>query len=263
MNKSLKILFIGDIVGKPGRKAVAHFVPLIRKAENIDLVVANGENLAGGSGMTFEKYKEMIETGVDYLTSGNHIWKNRDIIPYMKDNSVKVLRPANYPNNPPGQGMVSINVAGVKVVLANLLGRVFIPDLVQDPFSSAGEIVDSSRDSIIIIDFHAEATSEKAALAHFLDGKVSAVLGTHTHVQTADESILEKGTAFISDVGMCGPKDSVLGVDKGIIIKGFLTGLPQSHKVALGESIFNGVIIEIDKKTKKALSISRIFETYQ
>jgi len=254
----MKILFIGDIVGRPGRNVVKHFLPIIKADEAIDFVIANGENLSAGKGITFDKYEEMIASGVDYFTSGNHVWNNRDIIPYMKDNSVKILRPANYPNNPPGSGFINLEIKGTKVTIINLMGRVFIPGLFDDPFSKAKEIVDNNSDSIILIDFHAEATSEKIALAYYLDGQVSAVFGTHTHVQTADEKVLPEGTGFISDVGMCGPANSILGVDKDVIIKGFLTGLPQSHKVAVGDNILNACVVEIDTKTKKTLSIKRL-----
>lgn len=258
---SFKVLFLGDIVGKPGRRSVTKFLSNIKKKEQIDFVVANGENLASGKGMTHDKYQEMLDAGVDYFTSGNHIWNNSDIIPYLKDNSVKILRPANYTKDTPGQGFVHLEINGTKILLANLLGRVFMPILLNDPFETADEILAESKDEIVVMDFHAEATSEKIALGYYLDGKVGAVLGTHTHVQTADENILPGGTAFISDVGMCGPKESVLGVDKSIIIKQFLTGLPQSHKVAIGDSIVNAVIVKFNKKTKKASEIIRIFET--
>ena len=260
-SKNLKILFIGDIVGRPGRRAASHILPMLKDKERVDLVIANGENLAGGKGMTFATYEEMLKAGVDYFTSGNHIWNNADIIPHLKSKSVKILRPANYSKDTPGLGVVTIEVKGTKVTLANLLGRVFLPILVSDPFETADDIALENKDSIIIFDFHAEATSEKMALGYFLDGRASAVLGTHTHVQTADERILPKGTAFISDAGMCGPKESVLGVEKEIILKQFLTGLPQSHKVASGDMIFNAVMISIDKKTKKAVEIKRVFET--
>jgi len=259
--ETIKILFIGDIVGKPGRQVVTKLLPSLRKEKQIDFVVANGENLSSGKGMTKEKYDEMLRSGVDYFTSGNHIWDNRDIIPYLKDKLVKVLRPANYPSNCPGEGVVNIEINGHKVTIINLLGQVFIPVLSESPFKVAKEIVDENKDSIILIDIHAEATSEKIALGHYLDGQVSVVVGTHTHVQTADETILEEGTAYISDLGMCGPKDSVLGVEKGIIIKQFLTALPQSHKVAVGTTIFNACLVEIDTDTKRAVSIQRVYQT--
>lgn len=261
MKKLLKILFIGDIVGKPGRRATSLYLAEHKKADGIDFVIANGENLAGGTGITFDTYKEMIEAGVDYFTSGNHVWDKAEFTPYLKEKSVKVLRPANYDDKAPGLGVIELDINGAEVVLANLLGRVFIPTLVSDPFEWADRIAADHINSIIILDMHAEATSEKVALGYFLDGRVGAVLGTHTHVQTADERILPKGTAYISDVGMTGPKESVLGVETNIIVKQFLTGLPQSHKVASGEAIFSAVLMEFDVKTKKALRIVRIFET--
>lgn len=256
--KSLKILFIGDIVGRPGRRAVQKALPEIKLEEGIDFTIANGENLASGKGMTFDKYEEMISAGVDYFTSGNHIWNNKEFTDYLDDPKVKVLRPANYPDTLNGRGKVDLIVKGNKFTIINVQGRVFMRDDIEDPFTISKNMVDSSKDSIILIDFHAEATSEKIALAYYLDGQVSAVLGTHTHVQTADERILPKGTAFISDVGMCGPLDSVIGVKKEIIIEKFLTQMPLSHKVANGASILNAVVLEIDTKTKKAVKIKRI-----
>jgi len=256
----LKILFIGDIVGKPGRRAVAHFIPEIRKEEGIDFVIANGENLASGKGMTFEKYDEVIKSGVDYFTSGNHIWNNADFITCLNDQKIKVLRPANYPQSSPGRGVTTFKVKGADLTLINLQGRVFMRDDIESPFIIGKDIVEDHQNSIIIVDFHAEATSEKMALGYYLDGYISAMLGTHTHVQTADEKILPKGTAFISDVGMCGPENSVLGVKKEIIIEKFLTQLPQSHKIASGDSIFNAVVVEINIKTKRAEKIKRISE---
>jgi len=255
-NGTLKVLFIGDIVGRPGRNAVKAVLPKLREDEKIDLVFANCENMAAGSGVTFEKYKEMLLVGIDYFTSGNHIWDNRDIIQHLKDKDVKILRPANYPYDEPGEG--TANIKKDNICLSNLLGRVFIPTLVDDPFRTAKDIVESYPDCIHLIDFHAEATSEKVALGFYLDGKISALFGTHTHIQTADERILPKGTAYITDVGMCGPLDSVLGVKTDIIIQSFLTGLPQSHKVAVGDCLFNAVLVSIDPASKKATAIKRI-----
>lgn len=251
----INILFIGDIVGKPGRRTVRELLGKIKKDENIDLVFANGENLAAGKGMTYDKYLEMKEVGIDYFTTGNHIWNNKDIIEHLDDERTKILRPINYPSNSPGRGVAEVAEG---IILANIQGRVFMKDDVEDPFSASLEIATKYRDKIIVIDFHAEATSEKVALGHYLDGKVSAVLGTHTHVQTADEKILKGGTAYITDLGMTGPTDSVLGVKKEIIIEKFLTQLPASHKVASGETIFCATALEIDKKNKKATKIKRI-----
>ena len=261
-DKLTKILFIGDVVGKPGRRAVTQF--LVENKGNYDLVVANGENLSAGKGMTFGKYEEMISAGVDYFTSGNHIFNNDEIVEHLNDEKVKVLRPANYLETSPGRGFTEINLKnGKKVLLLNLQGRVFMKDDIEDPFVIGKNIADDHPGKIIIVDFHAEATSEKMALGYYLDGKVSAVLGTHTHVQTADEKILPSGTAFISDVGMTGPENSVLGVKKEIIIEKFLTQLPLSHKVATGNSIFCAVELGIDAKTNVVSSIKRISKIYK
>lgn len=260
-NQNLKILFIGDIVGKPGRRAVCQF--LAENKDVYDLVVANGENLAAGKGMTFAKYEEMISAGVDYFTSGNHIWNNEEMVEHLNDKKVKVLRPANYPNPSPGRGVAEIVLKnGKKIILVNLQGRVFMKDDIDDPFIIGKGIVDEHIGEIIIVDFHAEATSEKMALGYYLDGKVTAILGTHTHVQTADEKILPLGTAFISDIGMSGPENSVLGVKKEIIIEKFLTQLPLSHKIASGCSIFSAIELEIDMASNAALSIKRISKIY-
>lgn len=254
----IKILFLGDIVGRPGRSAVANILPTLKKDMHIDFVIANGENLAAGKGMTLSKYQEMMDIGIDYFTSGNHIWNNEDMVANLSRESVKVLRPANYPAGLPGRGYAQVKISGAKLTIINLQGRVFMKDDIEDPFVIGKNIIDGNQNSIIIIDFHAEATSEKIALGYYFDGKISALIGTHTHVQTADEKILEGGTAYITDAGMCGPIDSVLGVKKEIIIEKFLTQLPQSHKVAKGDSILNGVVITIDKKTKKAKTIKRL-----
>ena len=259
----IKILFLGDIVGKPGRGAVKHFLPILKDQEKIDLCFANGENLTHGSGMSYEKYDEVIQAGVDYFTSGNHIWAREEFALRLDDKNIKVLRPANYPPSSNGRGSVEIEYQDQKILLINLAGQVFMADEVKNPFLAADEIIKKNKNSIIIIDFHAEATSEKVALGLYLDGRVGAVIGTHTHIQTADDKILSAGTAYITDAGMCGPTDSVLGVEKEIIIEKFLTGLPKAHKVASGDSIFQGVIIEIDAETKKATCIKRISEIYK
>lgn len=255
---TIKILFLGDIVGRPGRKAVSTVLADIKKTEDIDFVIANGENLAAGKGMTMGKYQEMTEVGIDYFTSGNHIWNNDDMVENLDKMFVHVLRPANYSCDTPGRGSATIQLSGTRLTIINLQGRVFMKDDIDDPFTVGKNIAEENSDSIIIVDFHAEATSEKRALAYYLDGKVSALIGTHTHVQTADETISENGTAFISDAGMCGPENSVLGVKKEIIIEKFLTQLPQSHKVAIGDCILNGVFVTINKLSKKAIKIERL-----
>jgi metallophosphoesterase (TIGR00282 family) len=261
-NNTLKVLFLGDIVGRPGREAVTDYLAKNRAKAGWDLVLANGENLASGKGITFDKYEEMIRAGIDYLTSGNHVWSFQAFVEHLDDKRVKVLRPANYPKICPGFGEAEIEIDGLKITLINLQGQVFMRDNVDNPFLVADKIIKEHEDSAIIVDFHAEATSEKIALGYHLDGRVAAVLGTHTHVQTADEKVLAGGTGYITDLGMCGPFDSVLGVRKEIIIKGFLTQLPQSHKVAVGKSIVSGVEIEIDKASKKTISIKRICEIF-
>lgn len=256
--ETIKILFIGDIVGRPGRGACKKLIPELVKEHGIDFVIANGENLASGTGMTFKTYEEMIDAGVDYFTSGNHIWKNKDIIEHLDDSTTKIVRPLNYPQEAPGRGMAVVEKGPKKFLLVNAQGRVFMPDDVEDPFVALGRIAKDNAELPIVVDFHAEATSEKIALGYYLDGKVAAVIGTHTHVQTADETILESGTGFITDVGMVGPIDSVLGVEKEIIIEKFLTQLPVSHKVASGEVNFSAVVISIDPEKKICTSISRI-----
>jgi len=257
---TIKVLFIGDIVGRPGRRAVREYLTENRK--NYDLVFANAENLSAGRGITKEKYAEALGYGIDYFTSGNHIWNYKEFIEELDNPEVKVLRPANYPANLPGRGYAGIDYKGIKILLLNLQGRVFIKDELDDPFTSALNLISREKNSIIIIDFHAEATSEKVALGYYLDGKVSAVIGTHTHVQTADEQILAGGTGYITDVGMCGPKESVLGVEKEIIIEKFLTQLPLSHKVARGDSVFNAVELTIDIVSKKTISIKRVNKVF-
>jgi len=264
---AIKILFIGDIVGRPGRNASKKLIPELVKEHGIDFVIANGENLASGTGMTFKTYEEMIDAGVDYFTSGNHIWKNKDIIDHLDDSTTKIIRPLNYPQEAPGRGFAILEKSSLKddpsggqkkILLVNAQGRVFIHDDLEDPFISLSRVVDANADIPVLVDFHAEATSEKIALGWYLDGKVAAIVGTHTHVQTADETILPNGTGYITDVGMVGPINSVLGVEKEIIIEKFLTQLPASHKVASGEVNFSAVVISIDPEKKITTSISRI-----
>ncbi|MCX6812613.1 MAG: TIGR00282 family metallophosphoesterase [Candidatus Berkelbacteria bacterium] len=256
----MKILFIGDIIGRPGRAAVKKLLPNLVKKNDLDFVIANGENLASGKGMTKKTYDEMIEIGVDLFTSGNHIWNNKDIIPFLDDSSVKILRPLNYPKGTPGRGATVLEKGDKKLFVINLQGRVFMPDEVEDPFSLAMQYSQTAKDPILI-DFHAEATSEKIAFGNYLDGRVAAVIGTHTHVQTADEKIFAGGSGFITDAGMTGPIDSVLGVEKEIIIERFLTSLPVSHKVAVGAVNFSAVLVVIDPERKITTAISRLNET--
>lgn len=250
-----KILFIGDIVGKPGRLSVKEMIPSLKEKYSPDLVIANGENSAGGMGISEKKYKELIDAGIDLITGGNHIWHNREFIKEIA-NCKKIVRPANYPPGAPGLDRVIVN--GVAVI--NLLGRVFMKEL-DCPFRSADKIIPNLKKEaqIIIVDMHAEATSEKVAMGWYLDGRVSAVLGTHTHVQTADERILPQGTAYITDVGMVGPYNSVIGIEVQPIIEKFLTQMPKKFEVSkTGPNIFNAVLLSIDETSSKSQSIERI-----
>ena len=251
----MRILMIGDIIGKPGRRAVRSLLPGLRQEHGIDLVIANGENTAGGFGLTLETAYELLESGVDILTSGNHIWDQKEIIPHM-DEGLPLLRPANYPEAP-GRG----HLVHGEVMVINLMGRVFMPTL-DCPFRTASRLLKETEaegaPKAVIVDFHAEATSEKQAMGWYLDGRVSAVLGTHTHVGTIDARILPKGTACLTDVGMTGPVDSVIGSDSGAVLQRFLTGMPQRLSVASGPVMMNSVLVEIDTESGKALSIERL-----
>ena len=257
----MRILFIGDIVGSPGRSAVETLVPKIKKREGIDFVIANGENVAAGSGVTPALADQLFNDGVDVITSGDHIWKRKEMVAELGADK-RLLRPANYPPGAPGYGYGVFETGpGVNIGVVNLVGRVFM-QAVECPFRTAREIIDKirTRARIIIVDMHAEATSEKIALGYYLDGQVSAVLGTHTHIQTADEKILPGGTAFISDVGMTGPFDGVIGRKKEQIISRFLTQLPTKFEMAEGDVQLHGAIVDIDDKTGKANSIKRVQE---
>ncbi len=251
----MRILMIGDVIGKPGRRAVQSIVPSLRQEHGIDLVIANGENTAGGFGLTLETAYELLDNGVDVLTSGNHIWDQKEIIPYLEE-GLPLVRPANYPDAP-GRGTLIHN----DVMVVNLMGRVFMPPL-DCPFRAADKILSdahtSETPSVIIVDFHAEATSEKQAMGWYLDGRVSAVVGTHTHVGTVDKRVLPQGTAYITDVGMTGPLDSVIGSEIGPVMERFLTGLPQRLTVANGPVVMNSVLIDVDQETGKALAIERL-----
>lgn len=255
----MKVLFIGDIVGKNGRIAVKSLLPELTGKYKIDLVIANGENIAGGFGLTEALVAELFKMGVHIITTGNHVWDKKDFVHYIsKDN--RVLRPANFAPGVPGYGSIVFNApGGIKVGVLNLSGRVFMTNM-DCPFRTAKEELEklSAETNIIIIDIHAEATSEKIALGYFVDGKASAVVGTHTHVQTADEKILPKGTAYITDVGMTGPSNSVLGVDVQQIITRFLTGMPMRFETAQGESILSAVVIDIDDNTGMSEGIERL-----
>ena len=238
----MKVLFIGDVIGKPGRRAVNELVRCLRQRHGIDLVIANGENAAGGIGLTPATAEELLGAGVNVITSGNHIWKHKEIMPYL-EGSLPILRPLNFPPAVPGRGYLLMD--GILVV--NLQGRVFLSEL-DCPFRTIDRLLDDihPKPLITLVDFHGEATSEKNALGIYLDGRVSAVVGTHTHVGTIDARVLPKGTAFVTDIGMVGPKDSVIGDDAESVIERFLTQMPFRLSVGKGPVIFNSVLVEIE-----------------
>ncbi|MBI5585957.1 MAG: TIGR00282 family metallophosphoesterase [Deltaproteobacteria bacterium] len=255
------ILFIGDVVGRPGRRVVRELLPGLVDRYRVDLVVANGENASGGIGLSPKGAEELLAAGVHVLTSGNHIWKKKEIIPYLEDTE-DLIRPANYPPTVPGAGAtIKETAAGIPVAVLNLLGRTFM-EAVECPFRKAeAEVAKLKvRTPILLVDFHAEATSEKMALGWFLDGKASAVVGTHTHVQTSDERILPLGTAYLTDVGMTGPADSVIGVRKEIAIDRFLTQMPHKFEVAKKDLVLEAALVTVDEQSGKALGISRLRE---
>jgi metallophosphoesterase (TIGR00282 family) len=255
----MKILFIGDIVGKAGRRAIHGLLEKVVADDEIEFTIANGENAAGGMGITPEIAVEILDEGVDVLTSGNHIWAKKEIIPFL-DEERRLLRPANYPEGVPGRGAGVFRLGnGNKIGILNLEGRVFMKHL-DCPFRVGERVVERLKQetNIVIVDFHAEATSEKMAMGWFIDGKVSAVLGTHTHIQTCDEKILDKGTAYITDVGMTGPLDSVIGIRKEVALERLLTQVPWKFDVATEGIELQGVVVEVDPKTGKSKSIERI-----
>jgi len=257
----VKILFIADIVGQPGRRAVNELVPILRRDHGLHMVVANGENSAGGSGITPGTAQEIFNAGVDIITSGDHLWDQKDVIDLLV-RELRFVRPLNYPLGTPGQGSAMFQSEGMPPVgIINLQGRTFMPPL-ENPFHAVLAEVERirRRTNIILIDFHAEATSEKVALARMLDGTVSAVLGTHTHVQTADEQIFPGGTAFLCDAGFTGPHESVIGRQIDPIIKRFMTNMPQKFEVAKGRVMLQGAIVEIDETNGRARKIERISE---
>jgi 2',3'-cyclic-nucleotide 2'-phosphodiesterase len=257
----VKILFIGDIVGEPGRKAVKTLVPLLRLEHKLDAVVANGENAAGGSGITPKIAEEIYDAGVDVITTGDHLWDQKDVI-HLLDGEVRFLRPLNYPPRTPGQGSCVYQLAGKPpFAVMNLQGRSFMAPL-ENPFAMAqAEVLKlRSHTKAILVDIHAEATSEKIALGRMLDGQVSAVIGTHTHVQTADEQIFPGGTAFLCDAGFTGPHESVLGREIEPIIRRFQTGMPQRFEVARRRVFLQGAVVDLDENSGQARSIQRISE---
>ncbi len=255
----MRLLMIGDIVGRSGRRAVKDNLPGLINQFLIDAVIANGENAAGGNGITREIARELFSCGVDVITMGNHVWNQKEIFSYI-DQENRIIRPANYPPGTPGSGSIIFKTkSGINVGVINASGRVFLQEL-DCPFRKVDEILSDMKDktNLILVDFHAEATSEKVAMGWFLNGRVSAVCGTHTHVQTADERILPGGTAYITDVGMTGPRDSVIGVKKETVIERFLTQMPRRFEVPEGLYQFNAVLIDIDENSGLATSIERI-----
>jgi hypothetical protein len=247
------VLAIGDVIGKPGRQALAHFLPEIKQQYGVDFTVVNAENSAGGIGVTPETAAELLKTA-DVLTTGNHVWAHRAIYPLL-DSESRLLRPLNYPPGVPGHGYVIAK--GVLVV--NLIGRTFMGNY-EDPFRTMDTLLESleQHPAVVFVDFHAEATSEKVALGRYLDGRVSAMLGTHTHIGTIDADVLPGGTAYVTDIGMTGPLDSVIGDDKDEVLNRFLTQLPHRLSVGKGRVVLNGILVRVDDATGKATSIERI-----
>jgi hypothetical protein len=247
------ILAIGDIVGKPGRKAVSQLLPGLRQQYGLKLIIANGENAAGGIGLTPETAQELLDAGVDVITSGNHIWAQKEIFPYL-EGQMPIVRPLNYPPGVPGRGYITLG----PVAVVNIMGRTFIGNL-DCPFQAMDKLLAKLKQPVIIVDFHAEATSEKVAMGRYLDGRVSAVLGTHTHVGTIDTQILAGGTAYVTDIGMTGPTDSVIGDDVDAVIQRFLTGVHHRLSVGKGKPVLNAVMVDIDDATGRARTIERIY----
>lgn len=254
----MKILAIGDIVGAAGLNKLRELLPKIIEKENIDFTIVNAENTSGGMGLTIKDFNTLLRMPINAITMGNHTWGKKDIFTFI-DNPI-LLRPANYSKGVPGKGYNVFKCNDKKIAVINLIGRTDMNVLSENPFSVADELVNKlSREAdIIIIDFHAEATAEKIAMKHFLDGKVNAIFGTHTHVQTADEEITDKNTAYITDIGMTGPKKSVIGMDVSASIKRFLTSLPEKYKLAEGDTILNGCVFEINDEECKTVNIYRI-----
>ena len=253
----MKILAVGDIVGENGLRKLKEILPNLKQQEKIDFIIVNGENVAGGMGITEKLFNQIIQAGADVVTLGNHTWSKKDIFNFI-DNE-KLIRPANYPKGVVGKGYNIYKCKNKKIAVMNLLGRTNMGILTENPFLEADNIINKVKDEVdyIILDFHAEATAEKIAMKEYLEGRVNIIFGTHTHVQTADEEITKSGMGYISDLGMTGPKDSVIGMDKRASIKRFVTTLPEKYRIAEGESKFNGCIFEIDDETGRIQNIIR------
>lgn len=254
----IRILVVGDIVGSPGRAVFKEAVGALKKEGQVDFVVANAENAAGGRGLTLALARELFDAGADVLTMGDHVWDQKDLVKQI-EGEPRILRPANLPPACPGRGWVTLETSKGRVTVINLVGRVFMPPM-DCPFRAADEILGRKEEigRVIVADVHAEATSEKIALGRYLDGRVSVVVGSHTHVQTADEAVLPGGTAYITDLGMTGPKDSILGRDCEAVISRFVTGLPAQFKVAKNDVKLEGVLVPVDVETGKAAGIQRV-----
>lgn len=257
----MNLLFLGDIVGKPGRLAVRQMLPKLIHREKVDFVVANCENVAGGAGVDADSCKELFDAGADVLTSGNHIWRHKGIDEYL-EREPRLLRPANFPSGSPGRGWGAFATpGGTTVGVVNLIGRVFM-DAVDCPFQAADGIVGElqGRTPVIFVDMHCEASSEKGAMAYHLLGRVSGVVGSHTHVQTADQRVIDGGTAFMTDAGMCGPVDSIIGVKPELALRRFLTHRPVRFETASGRTVVQGAVVAVDEHSGRATAISRIQE---
>jgi 2',3'-cyclic-nucleotide 2'-phosphodiesterase len=259
----LRLLFLGDVIGEPGRKAVIEMVPKFKAAWGIDFVVVNGENAAAGRGITSKITIDLLRAGIAVVTSGDHIWDQKEVISYI-ETEPRLLRPINYPLGTPGRGSIVLETAKGRVGVINVQGRTFMQPSLENPFRFVDEEVRQLRAEthVILVDMHAETTSEKIAIGRFLDGRVSVVAGTHTHVQTADEQIFPGGTAFICDVGMCGPTESVLGREIQPIIQRFVSSMPVNFPVAKGEVKLHGILVDIEPLTGKAKSFRRVAEPY-
>ena len=255
----LRLLFLGDVMGEPGRKAIAAVLPGLKKELKVDFAIVNGENAAGGRGITAKIAIALMRAGATVLTSGDHIWDQPDVVPYLRDEP-RLLRPLNYPEGVPGSGSIVLETSRGPIGVINLLGRVFMGPQLDNRFAVVSACVEKMREQtqVIFVDFHAEATSEKVAMGWHLDGLVSAVVGTHTHVPTADERVLPQGTAFLCDAGMCGPEDSVIGSQIDPVLYRFRTMMPSRFGVARGRVRINGALVTIDPATGKALSIGRV-----
>ncbi|RSK29316.1 TIGR00282 family metallophosphoesterase [Bacillus sp. HMF5848] len=254
----MKILFIGDVVGSPGRDMVKEYLPKLKSKYKPTFTIVNGENAAGGKGITGKIYNALLQAGAQVVTLGNHTWDNKDIFDCI-DKSEYLIRPANFPEGTPGRGITYVTYQGIHMAVINLQGRTFLP-AIDCPFRAADHLIEHAKKkaSVIFVDFHAEATSEKQAMGWYLDGRVTAVVGTHTHVQTADNRILPNGTAYITDVGMTGPYDGILGVEREAVIKRFMTSLPVRFEVTSGRTQLNGVVIDVDVSSGRAKKIQPI-----